>query len=80
MSEVWDYYKIVPCSCARVTLADDFCPSQNTFQFQLPGSQLVFLPKLFITVIAHTPVVCTAANQVSSNLSHTFLCALQSVR
>ncbi|XP_076462664.1 KICSTOR complex protein SZT2-like isoform X2 [Babylonia areolata] len=32
--------------------------------FQLPGSQLMFLPKLFITVIAHTPVVCCAANQV----------------
>ncbi|KAL8610619.1 hypothetical protein ACOMHN_006338 [Nucella lapillus] len=32
--------------------------------FQLPGSQLMFLPKLFITVIAHTPVICCAANQV----------------
>ncbi|KAK7100732.1 hypothetical protein V1264_023626 [Littorina saxatilis] len=32
--------------------------------FHLPGSRLVFRPKLFIAVIAHTPVVCSAANQV----------------
>lgn len=31
---------------------------------KLPGSQLVFNPKLFITVIAHTPVLCSTANQV----------------
>nr|KAG5703229.1 hypothetical protein BaRGS_034140 [Batillaria attramentaria] len=41
----------------------DISPSVMSVM-NLPGSQLQFLPKLFITVIAHTPVIYSTANQV----------------
>lgn len=35
--------------------------------FTVPGSQLLFCPKIYVTVIAHTPFLVSKGQQVNSN-------------
>lgn len=46
------------------------------FQFHLPGSQILFVPKLFITVLAYSPLVYSLANQVSFYIWHFDTCLI----
>lgn len=38
------------------------------FQFILPGTDLLYEPELYVTVIAHTPLLKCTTNQVGNNL------------
>ena len=45
------------------------CGCRPTPQFYVPGSELLYKPQLYITVIAHTPFFTTQTHQVSLTVS-----------
>jgi hypothetical protein len=62
--------KIVFLSCS--TFTNTISTLRNCVQglarpFTVPGSQLLFCPKIYVTVIAHTPFLVSKGQQVNSN-------------